>query len=201
MIKYLILIVLILESGSSLAQKNKKPKVYENDVFSISIPHGWKKYQDILKEETVVFQMAPKREIDRRLYEKSNNRVILKSKESSSSTSREGEFSYVKLDISEEPLKYENLEAFIEYRMSRFAIRKNKFQGESQTIYEEADNHYVEILKLKNIGSADLMYHMMHVKSHNGKLYMIIFSSPEEKLEKYINEVKQAFESFKFQAS
>ena len=198
MIKYLLLVFLLLESGSALAQKTKKVKVYENEVFSISIPKKWTTYTDIAKDKTVIFQMAPRSEINSRYYVKSDDGVIIKSKESSSSGSREGKFSYVRLDISEEPLQYDSLEAYVQYRSLRFAQRENKIAGESQKIYKESNDHYIEILKLRNIGSEVLMYHLMHVKSHNGKLYMMIFSSSEEKLEKYIDDAKMAFESFEF---
>jgi hypothetical protein len=190
MIKYLFLLILFLGTGSLPAQKKKPPKKYENKVFSITIPKRWTKYSDLAKDKTVVFQMAPKSEI--------NSRFYVESKESSSPVTREGKFSYVRLDISEEPLKYDNLEEYVQYRILRFSQRENKIDGESQKIYKESDDHYIEILKLKNIGTEVIMYHLMHVRSHKGKLYMMIFSSSEEKLEKYIDDAKQAFASFRF---
>ena len=197
MIKYLPILFLLLGTHPSVAQKTKKAKIYANDVFSISIPYGWKKYQDINKDKTVVFQMAPKGEIQQEYYVKSSGNIVTDLKKSSAQSYR-GSLSFIKFDISEEPLEYENLEAFIRNRSARFARRENKFDEESQTVYKESDDHFIEIIKFRNMGSDKLMYHLMHLKSHHGKIYMIIFSSPEDELPKYINDAKIAFASFQF---
>jgi hypothetical protein len=197
MIKYLLIIFLSLGTGSTQAQKSKKAKNYENDVFSIVIPNGWKKYQDIPKEETVIFQMAPKGEIQEEVYIQSSGNIVIDLKKAPEQAAR-GSMSYTKFDISEESLRHVNLEAYVQQRVSRFAKRERKYEGESQTVYKKSDDHFIEILKFRTIGSEILMYHLMHFKSRDGKLYMIIFSSPEEKLPKYINDAKVAFASFRF---
>ena len=106
---FLILLVALVISPA-FAQKKKKTKVYKNKTFEISIPVGWKKYDDLVEDQNVLFTIAPKKEIDQgfHIVSKNDTQVINELEQHAGVQSNHNKMSLTKIDLSEEVLNHKN---------------------------------------------------------------------------------------------